>query len=246
MRLGVIADVHGNLPALEAVLSKLAGLSVDAVVNLGDCASGPLWPAETLQLLRASKMSHVRGNHDRALGAASPDGLGASDAFAWRDLDAGARNWLAALPFEIEIGKVRCFHASPTDDETYLLDAIEGGRLVAASPGAVEALIGTTGHAVVLCGHSHQPRLLRLGNGTVAVNPGSVGNPAYQATHPSLHVSESGAPHARFAVVTMADAIEIEHHAVVYDWNHAARRAEANGRADWAHALRSGLVLTSG
>ncbi|WID98651.1 metallophosphoesterase family protein [Bosea vestrisii] len=245
MRLGVIADVHGNLPALEAVLSRLAGLAVDAVVNLGDCASGPLWPAETVRLLRASTMSHVRGNHDRALGAASPEGLGASDSFAWRDLDAEARNWLAALPFEVEIGKARCFHASPIDDETYLLDEVEGGRLVAARPQAVETLLGATGHAVVLCGHSHQPRLLRLGNGPIAVNPGSVGNPAYHATEPSVHVSESGAPHARLAVVTMANAIEVEHHAVAYDWDSAARRAEANGRGDWAHALRSGWMPRS-
>jgi putative phosphoesterase len=242
MRLGVIADVHGNLPALEAVLASLARLSVDRVVNLGDCASGPLWPAQAVRLLRATKMSHVRGNHDRALGALSPDGLGASDSFAWRDLDAEAREWLAALPFELGIGKARCFHASPQDDDTYLLDAIEGGRLLAAGPGAVEALLGPAGPALVLCGHSHQPRLLRLDDGTVVVNPGSVGNPAYHATEPSIHVSESGAPHARFAVVTMTDQVAIEHHAIVYDWEHAARRAESNGRADWAHALRTGRV----
>ncbi|WP_100959798.1 metallophosphoesterase family protein [Bosea sp. FBZP-16] len=243
MRLGVIADIHGNLPALEAVLARLSRLSVDRVVNLGDCASGPLWPAETVRLLRATPMSHVRGNHDRALGAASPDGLGASDSFAWRDLDADARDWLAGLPFELEVGGARCLHASPKDDDTYLLDAIEGGRLVAAAPGAVETLLGPTRPAVVLCGHSHQPRLLRLDDGTVVVNPGSVGNPAYNADEPCIHVSESGAPHARFAVVTMADFVEIEHHAVAYDWEHAARRAEGNGRADWAHALRTGRVL---
>jgi putative phosphoesterase len=246
MRLGVIADVHGNLPALEAVLARLAGLSVDRIVNLGDCASGPLWPAETVQLLRASAMSHVRGNHDRALGAASPDGLGASDAYAWRNLDAEARGWLAGLPFDIEIGRARCFHACPKDDETYLLDEVEGGRLVAARPQAVEALLATAASAdVILCGHSHQPRLLRLDNGTVVINPGSVGNPAYHADYPSIHVSESGAPHARLAVVTMAKAVEIEHHAVVYDWEHAARQAQANGRADWAHALRTGRALVS-
>ncbi|CAD5285637.1 conserved hypothetical protein [Bosea sp. 62] len=243
MRLGVIADVHGNLPALEAVLARLAELSVDRIVNLGDCASGPLWPAETVRLLRATPMSHVRGNHDRALGAASPDGLGASDSFAWRNLDADARNWLAGLPFELEIGGARCVHASPKDDDTYLLDAIEGGRLVAASPGAVEDLLGPIRPAVVLCGHSHQPRLLRLDDGTVVANPGSVGNPAYNADEPRIHVSESGAPHARFAVVMMADSVEIEHYAVAYDWEHAARRARDNGRADWSHALRTGRVL---
>lgn len=245
MRLGVIADIHGNLPALEAVLARLAGLSVDRIVNLGDCASGPLWPAETVRLLRASTMSHVRGNHDRALGATSPDGLGASDGFAWRALDAEARGWLAGLPFQLEIGAAHCFHASPKDDDTYLLDEIEDGRLVAARPETVEALIGPGGAAVVLCGHSHQPRLLRLDNGTVVVNPGSVGNPAYHATEPSTHVSESGAPHARFAVVTTADAVAVEHHAVAYDWEDAARRAEMNGRADWAHALRTGRALAS-
>lgn len=246
MRLGVIADVHGNLPALEAVLARLAGLSVDRIVNLGDCASGPLWPAETVRLLRATAMGHVRGNHDRALGAASPDGLGASDSFAWRNLDAEARGWLAGLPFEIEVGGARCFHASPKDDDTYLLDAIEGGRLVAAGPEAVETLIATAASAdVILCGHSHQPRLLRLDNGTVVINPGSVGNPAYHADHPSSHVSESGAPHARFAVVTLTERVAIEHHAVAYDWEQAARRAEANGRPDWAHPLRTGRVLTS-
>lgn len=245
MRLGVIADVHGNLPALEAVLARLAGLAIDRIVNLGDCASGPLWPAETVQLLRATAMSHVRGNHDRALGAATPEGLGASDSFAWRNLDADARAWLAALPFDIEIGRARCFHASPKDDETYLLDEVEGRGLVAARPQAVAALLGATGHAVVLCGHSHQPRLLRLDDGTVVVNPGSVGNPAYHATEPSIHVSESGVPHARFAVVTMTDAVAIEHYAIAYDWEHAARRAEANSRADWAHALRTGRALFS-
>ena len=244
MRLGVIADIHGNLPALEAVLARLAGLSVDRIVNLGDCASGPLWPAETVQLLRASAMSHVRGNHDRALGAASPDGLGASDSYAWRNLDAEARGWLGGLPFELDIGVARCFHASPKDDDTYLLDAIEGGRLVAAGPQAVAALLGPAGAALVLCGHSHQPRLLRLDDGTVVVNPGSVGNPAYHATQPSIHLSESGAPHARFAVVDVTQAIAIEHYAIAYDWERAARRAEINGRADWAHALRTGRVST--
>lgn len=245
MRLGVIADVHGNLPALEAVLARLAELAVDRIVNLGDCASGPLWPAETVQLLRANAMSHVRGNHDRALGAASPEGLGASDSFAWRNLDADARAWLAALPFDIEIGRARCVHASPKDDETYLLDEVEDGRLAAARPRAVAAFLGATSHAVVLCGHSHQPRLLRLDDGAVVVNPGSVGNPAYHATEPSIHVSESGAPHARFAVVTMTDAVAIEHYAIAYDWEHAARRAEANSRTDWAHALRTGRALVS-
>lgn len=52
MRLAVLSDIHGNLPALEAVIADLEKNGADAVVNLGDCASGPLWPAETVRLLR--------------------------------------------------------------------------------------------------------------------------------------------------------------------------------------------------
>ena len=47
MRLAVLADIHGNLDALQAVLADLARQSPDLIVNLGDCLSGPLWPLET-------------------------------------------------------------------------------------------------------------------------------------------------------------------------------------------------------
>ena len=51
MRLAVIADIHGNLPALEAVLADIERRGADRIVNLGDCVSGPLWPRETMDLL---------------------------------------------------------------------------------------------------------------------------------------------------------------------------------------------------
>ncbi|CEJ09983.1 Calcineurin-like phosphoesterase superfamily domain protein [bacterium YEK0313] len=47
MRLAVIADIHGNVLALDAVLADVAGRGADRIVNLGDCVSGPLWPRET-------------------------------------------------------------------------------------------------------------------------------------------------------------------------------------------------------
>lgn len=69
-----LADDHGNLPALEAVLGDMAGRRIDRVVNLGDCVSTPLWPAETLTLLRRHAWPTVRGNHVRyvATGSAVP------------------------------------------------------------------------------------------------------------------------------------------------------------------------------
>ena len=242
MRLGVISDIHGNLPALEAVLSRLDALAVDHIVNLGDCASSPLWPAETVAILRSRAMSHVRGNHDRAMGAASSDELGTSDSYAWKALDPEARAWLAGLSAEITVEGVLCFHACPGNDSTYLMEEVQNGYLVPSPIPTIELRLAERTAPLMLCGHSHQPRAARLASGSIVLNPGSVGNPAYCDTNPA-HVSESGMPHASFAIVTLGEEIAIEHHFVVYDWERAARRAQDNGRADWAHALRTGRAL---
>jgi predicted phosphodiesterase len=242
VRLGVIADIHGNLPALEAVLAKLDALAPDRIVNLGDCASSPLWPVETVALLRSRVMSHVRGNHDRAMGAASPDELGTSDSYAWQALDPEARAWLAGLPVEITVEGALCFHACPGNDSTYLMEEVQNGYLVPSPIPTIEQRLAGRTAPLMLCGHSHQTRAARLSSGAVVLNPGSVGNPAYRDTKPA-HVSESGMPHARFAIVTLGAEIAIEHHLVVYDWERSARRAEESGRTDWAHALRAGRAL---
>ena len=65
MRIAVIADIHGNLPALEAVLADIQHRNVDRTINLGDCVSGPLWPREVCDQLMASDNLTIRGNHDR-------------------------------------------------------------------------------------------------------------------------------------------------------------------------------------
>ena len=87
MRLAVLADIHGNLPAIEAVVDDIGQRAVDQVVNLGDCASGPLWPRETLAGLIALGWPTVRGNHDRVLGRDRPDAMGPSDRFAFDETD---------------------------------------------------------------------------------------------------------------------------------------------------------------
>ena len=65
MRLAIISDVHGNLRALEAVLTDIRSRGVDATVNLGDCVAGPTWPRECFECLATLDVPTVRGNHDR-------------------------------------------------------------------------------------------------------------------------------------------------------------------------------------
>ena len=248
MRIAVLADIHGNVLALEAVLADLEQRgAVDRIVNLGDCVSGPLWPAETCALLMERNWPTVRGNHDRAVAFDDPAGMWSSDAFAHGKLSAAQRAWLGALPCRSEFaGGVTAFHGRPDNDNRYTLDDIADGRLVAASPAKIAQRLRdmATGSGLVLCGHSHQPRLLQLDGGPLVLNPGSVGCPAYDDPVGLAHVSEVGTPHARYTIATIEanGVIAVDFLVVPYDHRAAAARALSNGRPEWAHALATGFL----
>jgi predicted phosphodiesterase len=244
MRIAVVADIHGNAPALEAVRADIARRNVERIVNLGDCVSGPLWPRETIELLMAAQWPTVRGNHDRWVGEHLLDDLGGSDAYAHRSLDAQRRGWLRALPMQLDLGDgLVAFHARPGNDEAYLLEDIEDGRMVRAPRESIARRVAGLTASIMLCGHSHLPSALRLPDGRWIINPGSVGCPAYDSPAPPAHVSESGAPSARYAVLDRdGDSVVVDLIAIPYDHETSARRAADNGRADWAHALRTGFM----
>lgn len=245
MRLAVLADIHGNLPAIEAVVDDIGNRAVDQVVNLGDCASGPLWPRETLAGLIALGWPTVRGNHDRILGRDRPDAMGPSDRFAFDETDSPQRTWLTLLPPALDLGNgIVAFHARPGDDSAYLLEDVDDGRLVAAPPIGVAERVAQVTASVVLTGHSHRPALLAIPDGPVVINPGSVGLPAYDDPEAPAHVSESGSPHARYAILTVEGGLlaGVEHIALRYDHESAAAQADRNGRPEWGYALRTGFM----
>lgn len=240
MRLGVIADIHGNVAALEAVLAALRHRGVAQVVNLGDLVSGPLWPAETLALLRDAGIASLRGNHDRWV---AEGGGGASDLFARDALTAGDCAALGALPMHLRpLPGVLAFHARPADDDAYLLEDVARGRMVPAPVADVAARLGPTAETLILCAHSHQAAIRQLPDGRVVVNPGSVGMPAYEDPTPPAHLCETGAPHARFAVLEVEEGqlLAAELVAIAYDHQAAVARALANGSAKWARWLATG------
>lgn len=169
MRVAVLADVHGNLPALEAVLRDVETADVDRIVLLGDIALGPL-PGETLDLLSSlgERAVWVHGNCEREMLTA----YDAGEAKAGAELiERRHRDLLDGLPLTVTlevdgVGPVLFCHATPRrDDECVLVDS--------PMPVWREVLQGVT-ERLVVCGHTHMP-FDRLVDGTRVVNPGSVG-----------------------------------------------------------------------
>ncbi|ESY69084.1 metallophosphatase family protein [Mesorhizobium sp. M0051] len=250
MRIAVLADIHGNVLALDAVLEDLRQRGgADLTVNLGDSVSGPLWPRETFARLEALNLPTVRGNHDRRVAADPADEtMWASDVYAQQRLTQAQREVLFTQPLTLEITPgVIAFHARPDHDEKYLADTIVNGQLVRAPLAAIRRRLKPLDPAcrIALCGHSHRAELIRIPDGPVIFNPGSIGCPAYDDATPPAHVSEQGSSHARYGIVTLGDAGQpdgFENIAVSYDHEAAARQAEQADQPEWAHALRTGFM----
>ena len=241
----VIADIHGNLLALDAVLADIDRQGIDAIINLGDHLSGPLDPFGTAERLIERPMMSIRGNHDRHLLTVPRERMGPSDFFAAAALTDSHLNWLAALPPTLDFANLFACHGRPEEDDSYLLEEVqEDGTVLPRSTGAVEALLDGVTARLVLCGHSHCPRLLRLDDGRMVLTPGSVGCPAYQDDTPYPHRMETGHPMASYAVITWrADGgFDVAFRHIAYDHLAASAQAARHGRADWAEALRTGRI----
>ena len=167
MRVAALYDIHGNLPALDAVLAEV---DADVIVVGGDIVMG-LSPAETLERLRSldGDVRFIRGNADREMyeekaGLAPPELL----EHARSRLSAEQLDFLRTLPLTITIGRVLFCHATPRNDEEIFTRDSPYERWA-------EALAGVDAD-VVVCGHTHVQFDRRIGDIRL-VNAGSVGMP---------------------------------------------------------------------
>lgn len=258
MKLAVISDIHGNLPALQAVLDDCGREGVDAVVNLGDILSGPLLPAETADFLMARDFVTIAGNHERQVlqlrdRGGAPDPL-TSDGYTVGQLQERHFEWLRRLPATHWLAPdVLLVHGTPGSDVVYWLETVtpdfghHGSRgMRAATAGEVaQRMAGApdcSRATLVLCGHSHVPRVVQSGR-TLVVNPGSVGLQAYEDDHGPRHRAENGSPHARYALVERrGGGWTTRLCSVAYDTAPMERLARERGRPEWAHALATGRM----
>lgn len=244
MRIAIVSDIHGNLPALEAVARDFNRRGVDAVVNLGDSLSGPLFPLETAQFLMAQNWVHLSGNHERQLLTQKPGQWSAPDAFAHAQLSPRELEWLSSLkPCALFSPDVFLCHGTPKSDMEYFLETVEPTGARAATSREVDIRLGEVKAALVACGHTHLPRSVRASAGQLIVNPGSVGLPAFDDNRPYPHVIETGSPDARYAIAEQYSGNWVATLiSVPYDHQAMAKLAQARHMPDWACALMSGYM----
>lgn len=171
MRIGLLSDVHANLPALDAVLDDLP--DVDRIVCTGDVVGYNAWPAECLERVRAVSAVVVQGNHDRTVPTPSQYRANrmaeAGLELARETLSDEQRRWLADLPRRTDIadGRYRLVHSHPDPDQlgTY----VEPDEFPTMRPYLDE-------YDGLVLGHTHVQHAAEV-DGRTIVNPGSVGQP---------------------------------------------------------------------
>ncbi|MHB8644249.1 MAG: metallophosphoesterase family protein [Thermomicrobiales bacterium] len=188
MRIGLIADIHGNLIALDTVLAALARERVDELICLGDVAALGPQPGEVIARLRALGCPVVMGNTDAwLLDPPSPEGAAADNrsnrilnAWCAAQLTDADRAYVRAFPPTLERpirnGKhLLCFHGSPQSFDDVI---------VATTPDDdLRWMLDGSDATIMAGGHTHIAMLRRVGDGTL-INPGSVGLPGTGAILP--------------------------------------------------------------
>ncbi len=258
MKYAILSDVHGNLPALEAVLEDIGGRTdVDATYHLGDLVGYAPWPDEVVDLLFERGIAGVAGNYDSTTAtrythcgcrSESPEQEALShESYAWtlgRVSESTGRR-LAGLPFRIDLRpagghasgpKAVLVHGAPTLNTLYWTEDRSDGFCRKMADRA-----GLSAGDAILFGHTHLPWQRRV-DGILFVNTGSVGRPKDgdpRAGYVLLEAPES-------ASGTDAPAVEVprwraEHVRVSYDVERAARGIEASELPDaFAGHLREG------
>ena len=218
MRVAAIADLHGNLPALEAVLAEVEREEPDLIVVCGDVASGPM-PAETIDLLRTlPRTRFVRGNADRGLieefdGSPPSEMPGPFAEWCAAQIDREQRDFLASFEPTVSVdgvdglGRVLFCHATPRNDTDVMTLETPLDRM--------RLHLGNVDADVVVCGHTHM-QFDRAVDMVRVVNAGSVGMPY-------------GKPGAYWAM--LGPGLRLRR--TDYDRKAAAERIRAK---DWSHA----------
>jgi len=241
MRFAVLADIHGNLPALEAVLEDIERTHVDGVIVLGDIASRCPFPLETLNLVHSVATIAIRGNVDayqldydrRARQGERQNGPGkAIDGWTYERIGGEGLAMIRSMPPQATLvldgaQAVRLVHGSVErenewiipDEQPQTLDCFIRALMVTEEfkPRPLADWFQNIPEKVLACGHTHIP-WLRAQNGTMAFNPGAVGMPI------------NGDRRAQYALMSWErEHWQVDFRALEYDTQRTARAYETSG-----------------
>jgi predicted phosphodiesterase len=246
MRYALISDIHANLPALEAVLSDIAGRpDIDATYHLGDLVGYAPWPDETVALLQRAGIAGVAGNYDSTVatdyqhcGCRYEDPLQEQQAhvsYEWTrsHVSPATKRALASLPFRIDLlpngghlagSRVVLLHGSPTLNTLYWTEDRSDEFCLRMADRA-----GAKSGDVIAFGHTHKPWHREVG-GIHFVNTGSVGRP------------KDGDWRAGYVILEVGTGpVGVEFVRLEYDVERAARGIEESDLpVEFAEYLRTG------
>lgn len=253
MKVAILSDIHSNIFALRAVINDAQQRNVTSMLNLGDILYGPIAPQETFELLQKHNFTTISGNQDRQIYDATQKDIDTNPTlqFILDDLSRDAVEWMRALPKTKQFSEeIYCCHGTPNSDLVYLLENVEKGYPLLRSDEHILDLLAGHRSNIIVCGHTHIPRVVQLSSGQLVINPGSVGLPAYSDEEPVQHSMQTYNNLASYAILEknntdnhLNDKWNVELLNVNYDATSAIALAHENNRQDWAIALASGRVM---
>ena len=199
MRIGIISDIHGNLPGLEACLRTLDDEGVDQIVCLGDLVQFGPYPTEVIDLLQRNNIDTVQGNCDRAVAKGRDDTGDSFENVHWDNLAFEMLQWtkdqitpeqkryLKKLPSELRFNvgsrRILCVHGLPGN--------ISGSIKQNVSSQVYDYMFSRNSCDILILGHTHEMLLQPRGNRLI-INPGSIGGGTLpeEATVAVLNINE--------------------------------------------------------
>jgi putative phosphoesterase len=229
MRIAVIADIHGNLPAFEAVLADIETQDVEEIIVAGDILNGGPYVREILDILYTRKLRAVKGNHEDYIlhnrlviaEKRTPEFLTSY----WTALQLSAADWdyIDNLPVSIELDDLVIFHASP--------DNLSGGIMPFHDDAKIAERFAGVHQKVIATAHTHLS-MVRQWQDKLIVNPGSVGMPL------------EGNALASYAVLTRIESrFMVQHRRVAWDTERLMRDAETSGYLKAAYPMSMGFLM---